>query len=342
MPIKQTTYICDVCGEQFTSKREFEAHKCKASETLYCASLHDCVGSEWPYVKVMCGHFTNRKGQMVFMSDKDGTYPVHMQKGQDLLKTVFLKSYEGLDSEFEDRMTGSIDTLAMFFGNANDLADIVAKLYDAQMKYNLKKAEEDCGVIEGHVAKDKAVRKEVGKMGRFVAGNIEHIVRLADEWKTVEMRTDEKDWTRINYTDSKNEYGCIFVGRNAAKNVAKEAPKTEQYKDKDLFLMRIDINWADEIDFESTAVVTGKERRALEERAARADTCRIGFGTNEDGEYDDIMRHVEFTAITKKERDTLDRLGMLQVGSIGYDTIMEGLSGEEIDDDDDEYNKKNP
>lgn len=70
MPIKQTTYICDVCGEKFTLKKQFEAHQCERPETLYLARLQDFPDDTYPTVRVWKGRIASRKGKLSFQYDE--------------------------------------------------------------------------------------------------------------------------------------------------------------------------------------------------------------------------------------------------------------------------------
>lgn len=336
MPIKQTTYICDVCGEKFTLKKQFEAHQCERPETLYLARLQDFPDDTYPTVRVWKGRIASRKGKLSFQYDEGGFMPISLRPGEDFHDRVMLADYAGIKSEFTDddvRRCGC----AMFFGDPKDLAGVVEKLYgfmhDACVRYVEGKKDR----IEQSVKLEGMIGGQLKKVQSFVSEHIGDIVRLADEWNEPFQSTDAENWNILPYRTKKGETHELYL--NHGGEAVPENEPVEECNDDDWFIMRLNINWADEIDFECAEVITGKDRRELEERAAKADTCHLSFGSNEYGEEDDIMSCITFNKITQEEHDVLERVGMLSVGNITYNSVWEGLTGEELDEEDNDEDK---
>jgi len=114
------------------------------------------------------------------------------------------------------------------------------------------------------------------------------------------------------------------------------------------YIARVEINWADEINFSFMSVVDEDTKCYFHElinrwqKEAPDEELYVGFGSNESGEYsvDDIDEAVDFQEITEEDYKTLERLHLTQVGSdrLGWmmDDIEEMLESTEDDEDDDE------
>lgn len=114
------------------------------------------------------------------------------------------------------------------------------------------------------------------------------------------------------------------------------------------YIARVEINWADEINFSFMSVVDEDTKCYFHElinrwqKEAPDEELYVGFGSNESGEYsvDDIDEAVDFQEITEEDYQTLERLHLTQVGSdrLGWmmDDIEEMLESTEDDEDDDD------
>ncbi len=99
------------------------------------------------------------------------------------------------------------------------------------------------------------------------------------------------------------------------------------------YIARVEINWADEIDFSFMSVVDEDTKRYFNElinrwrKEAPDEELYVSFGSNESGEYsvDYIDEAVDFQAITEEDRQTLERLKLTRVGRDRLGWMMEDI-----------------
>ena len=136
-----------------------------------------------------------------------------------------------------------------------------------------------------------------------------------------------------------------------AQRKEEEAQRKEEeknkppYLDTDWFLVKIELNWADEIDFNGFEIINGAERKEFEQLCAEGyDGMSIGWGTNEDGEYDssDFESAVEYEKISEADKKVFERHGMMSGGNISYSCFInlmneqKELLGDEEDEEENE------
>jgi len=113
--------------------------------------------------------------------------------------------------------------------------------------------------------------------------------------------------------------------------------KDDQNKEDIYYLGKLDINWADEIDFTFFDIFSKEDKEDLVSSLKKLgdDEMTINFGTNEDGEYsgNDILEDLEFTEIPD-----IATKEFIEENVCGYNnSIMDALEDlyDAIDDDDD-------
>lgn len=111
------------------------------------------------------------------------------------------------------------------------------------------------------------------------------------------------------------------------KTIGVSAPVATCGKD-DFFLMRFNINYNDEIRFRTLEIIDGEQKQKLEKKLEKKSAkCHLRFGSNQDETYtvEDIFKGLTIKPLEKGQKDTMDSLGILCVGTVGYNEIMKGF-----------------
>lgn len=112
------------------------------------------------------------------------------------------------------------------------------------------------------------------------------------------------------------------------------------------YIARVEINWADEIDFSFMSVVDEDTKCYFHElinkwrKEAPDEELYVGFGSNESGEYsvDSIDEAVSFQEITEEDYQTLERLHLTRVGRDRLGWMMDDME-EMLESTEDDYDE---
>lgn len=123
------------------------------------------------------------------------------------------------------------------------------------------------------------------------------------------------------------------------------------------YLCRIEINWADEIDFDFVIVVNEDEKREFDGLMQQwmehdpDDEIYLSFGSNQRGEYNanEIRNAVTFKLISEEDYAVLSKLDLTRIGRDILSQIEEDIGemlewnndegADEDDESDDEYDE---
>lgn len=350
---RKELYVCDVCGNEFHSKKEYDAHCCNVNRA-YCMHLsnYNIRDGYVTNLTIIDGYFSMNppKGRkpskgMTFFDGMaiEGTNPKEF-----IGKVFWKKKYE--DDMIYDAEKVKIDSkpedVYVFFTDASWASTAFRKAFDALKpvvienadnllkQYNDKFKNYSSIMLNGTPMMFDKINAESDKIKELIdKGQVLNLSIGGDHvgfgtWKSG-CKDGEKIYDQFDMSSIDGVSIAEMMSRVCVKEKDKKVKKPK-YSKKDLFIMKININWADEIDFECHDVINGEQRMELEKLASKPNTsCHIAFGTNEDGEYDDILGCLSFSSISDDDYKVLKRLGLLQVGDIDYNKIMESFETRE-------------
>ena len=349
---KETVYKCVACGAKFGDKDEFDAHKCSADKAYALAVSYNCNSVLSP--KSFAGFFRETRKGVEFRGMSDGRVMFTAEKGIDLCSGTYRYEMYGDDQSlrqfdrFNNPGNASNTNYVVFTRNKDEIPGKIEELVQSTKCVAADKLEKIRQVHANALDSYRETMKSaLPKMMDGLAGQLDLLKDMVDSGHEVYARMDyehDRDnsasWKRrvskiggldgdmlLDDPSEKLDLSRLAAGKPEA--VEEEA--SPSYDDDDIFIMRINVNWADEIDFECSEVVTGKQRRELERRAKECGVCYLSFGSNESDDVNDIMDCVSFQPIAHEEYEVLKRLDMLSVGRIGYSDIYNGLQEDEED-----------
>ena len=348
---KDTLYRCDKCGQDFHSESEYQEHKCDNSRHAYCMYMHSSDCSSYPlrftiidscFVKPS-RHRKGQDGGYVFDDLELGEITV-----EDALSgKVFMVDYgQSKLCNLTDKVVeqGDFCRMCTFFSDSLEAPEAYDRLFAATRPFMMKRLDKELAECEEHYEDMSGIcLTDFEKAMNAIEADMDGIRKMVDggdviniclsgkgkanvgKWKE-KSKDSMKEFESLDLDDGNARVSSIFAKNEAQE---KKQEKKAKYGKSDRFLMRININWADEIDFMCHDVITGSQRMELEKLAAKPNKCHISFGTNEDGDYDDIMSCLSFQKISADEYKTLERLGLLHTGDIDYQRIMDGIEMDE-------------
>ncbi len=349
---KDTLYRCDKCGQDFYGESEYRNHKCDNSRHAYCMCIHGSDCSSFPlrftivddcFVKPS-RHRKGHDGGYVFNDLELGEITVEDALSGKMFMVDYGKSKIcELTDEVNER--GDFYNMCTFFSDVLEAPEAYDRMCDAVRPFMMKRLDKRLSECEERCeSMTEICLSDFGKAMDAINSDLDGIRKMVDNGDVVNLCLSGKGKANVgkwkqnsdncsklfenfDLNDGKARVSAVFAEREL--NDRKQSEKA-RYDKKDRFLMRIRLNWADEITFTCHDVITGLQRMDLEKMASKPNTkCHISFGTNEDGDYNDIMSCLSFQKISSDEYKTLKSLCLLQTGDIDYQKIMEGFQTEE-------------
>lgn len=289
----------------------------------------------------------------------------------ELFSSVFMTSEVGYNRN-KDRKAESVkdydscDTACVFFMELPGIADALGRMIDGMSGYAEKYTKKVFEKIPWcpYRTVDEFVDKQVPRMLEPVLSDWDNIRKILCEEETsfsMECSAEDKCYYKFGSYDYYHGLGlklndlkktpfsnlyCLDKGEERREKMEEEKREQERrllreyekkkkessYKDTDWFLVKIKLNWADEIDFNGFEIINGAERKEFEQLCAEGyDGMSIVWGKNEDGEYDsnDFEKAVRsYKKISKADKMVFERHGMMSGGDITYSKLI-GLMQEQ-------------
>ena len=286
----------------------------------------------------------------------------------DMFEKVFTRKWgengwDGFEQkDNNDFVNGDVSEVFVFFKDPSELASKYKWLYDKFYR-SLLMSQVDKAIKE-RLKKIDSIKRSIDKGFDFLVSEIDkdfdEIGKYVRDMRSLSVTLKNGDvnlFTQMLIGEDKDDEQrelTLFLGKQNQRGIAsfmlgedekkqkeeEEKRKKElrkSYNKSDKFIMEVyDLWWADEMSFPSKEVITGSQRVALEEIASRKGAkCYLSFGTNEDGEYTDLLESaIRFIPISDEDAKTLKRLKMDKVGNVSYSQIMDGFKQKNEEDED--------